>query len=508
MTRRLAAIFTALAALTAPIAHADAMQEKAVSAIFDQIATDPLRLRIFLAEMPKGGDLHNHLGGSVYAESFLSWAAGDGYCIDETGTRLVPPPCPAAKSVERAQTDNPFAYGKLVDALSMRGFQQGVGRDEASGHDHFFSTFERFISLSDAHVPQIMAETRRLAADDRVSYLEEMFNPPAPIAFARGASADPLDQAGLASAYARNRASLNAVVDLAARQLDAEEEGARTRLGCATPAAEPGCAVTVRYLAYGLRDFPPAQVFRLLSAGFALAAKDPRVVGVNLVQPEDWPVALRDYDLHMAMIRFLKQRYPGVHVSLHAGELAFGQVPREALRDHIAKALDAGAQRIGHGTDIALEDGARATMQRMARDNVAVEINLTSNAVILGVKGREHPMRLYLAEGVPLVLSTDDAGVLRTDMTNEYVRAVREQGLRYPDLKRLARASLNYAFISGASLWKGDKVGAIVTPCAASLESSTCESFLANSEKARLQVNLEKSFVKFEMHQITMSNIN
>jgi hypothetical protein len=36
----------------------------------------------------------------------------------------------------------------------------------------------------------------------------------------------------------------------------------------------------------------------------------------------------------------------------------------------------------------------------------------------------------YRAHGVPVVLSTDDEGVLRTDMTNEYVRAVREQRRR------------------------------------------------------------------------------
>ena len=26
-------------------------------------------------ELPKGGDLHNHLGGAVYAESMIGWGA-------------------------------------------------------------------------------------------------------------------------------------------------------------------------------------------------------------------------------------------------------------------------------------------------------------------------------------------------------------------------------------------------------------------------------------------------
>jgi adenosine deaminase len=89
-------------------------------------------------------------------------------------------------------------------------------------------------------------------------------------------------------------------------------------------------------------------------------------------------------------------------------------------------------------------------MARMAREGIAVEINLTSNDVILGVKGEVHPLGLYRRHGVPFVLSTDDAGVLRSDMTAEYVRAVREQGLSYRDLKQASRNSLTYSFLPPA----------------------------------------------------------
>ena len=114
-----------------------------------------------------------------------------------------------------------------------------------------------------------------------------------------------------------------------------------------------------------------------------------------------------------------------------------GLVPPRDLAFHIRDAVEvAGARRIGHGVDISYETDARALLKRMARDRVAVEINLTSNAVILGVKGRDHPLSLYREAGVPVVLSTDDEGVSRSDMTNEYVRAVTEQSLRYADLKQ------------------------------------------------------------------------
>ena len=47
-----------------------------------------------LQRMPKGGDLHNHLSGAVYAESYLRWAAQDGKCIDSGGVITLPPCSP------------------------------------------------------------------------------------------------------------------------------------------------------------------------------------------------------------------------------------------------------------------------------------------------------------------------------------------------------------------------------------------------------------------------------
>ncbi|WP_216593427.1 hypothetical protein [Sulfurospirillum barnesii] len=38
------------------------------------------------------------------------------------------------------------------------------------------------------------------------------------------------------------------------------------------------------------------------------------------------------------------------------------------------------------------------------KEHAAVEINLTSNAFILGVEGAKHPYPLYAAYGVPLVI--------------------------------------------------------------------------------------------------------
>ena len=59
---------------------------------FNTIRLDQVALRQFLQKFPKGGDLHNHLSGTVYAESYLDWASKDGKCFDITTSSISNPP--------------------------------------------------------------------------------------------------------------------------------------------------------------------------------------------------------------------------------------------------------------------------------------------------------------------------------------------------------------------------------------------------------------------------------
>ncbi len=105
--------------------------------------------------------------------------------------------------------------------------------------------------------------------------------------------------------------------------------------------------------------------------------------------------------------------------------------------------------------------------------------------------------------GVPVALATDDEGVSRSDMTHEYLRGVEDQNLSYTDLKRMARTSLEHAFVSGGSLWSDGKSFAPVKECYGAIQhgaapSPACQKFLDSSEKARLQLKLEQQFREFE----------
>lgn len=132
----------------------------------------------------------------------------------------------------------------------------------------------------------------------------------------------------------------------------------------------------------------------------------------------------------------------------------------------------------------------------MASRKIAVEINLSSNDLILGVRGDEHPLPVYLKTGVPVVISTDDEGVSRSDLTQEYARALRSYPIHYRDLKNIVRNGLEYGFLQGKSLWADSTYAKKVAACTKS--GPACDSFLGTSEKARLQWKLEQDFQAFE----------
>jgi adenosine deaminase len=183
----------------------------------------------------------------------------------------------------------------------------------------------------------------------------------------------------------------------------------------------PGCRVTYRFIGQVLRSSPPDDVFFQTALAATMIRAEPLVVALNLVQAEDDLVARRDYTRHMQIVAFLASDVP---VALHAGELWLGLVPPPDLTFHIRQAIEiGGARRIGHGVSFPFEHDAQSLLAEMRRWQITVEINLTSNDKILGVRGKDHPLPAYLAAGVPVVLSTDDPGVSRINLANEYFRA-------------------------------------------------------------------------------------
>ena len=473
---------------------------------------NPLQLRHFLLGMPKGGDLHNHLSGAVYAESWIRAGAEDHLCVDvaklafvkaagPTDGGLEQPACGEGKVPATTVYKDQHLFDALVDAFSMRGFVPSPG---VTGHDHFFDAFAKFNGTDHRHLGEWIDEVATRAAAQNEQYLELMHTPEFTHSAALAMQIGWQEDFGKFRKELLERGLREDVVP-ASTALDEADTLRRAREHCDLKVADAACGVQVRYLCQVLRGLPKPMVFAQTLMCFETAAVDARFVGINYVMPEDGYTAMNDYALHMRIVAFLHALYPKTHVSLHAGEIAPGFVPYEGLCCHIRLAVEqAQAERIGHGIDIMYENKPHELMKEMAANHVMVEINLTSNDMILGVSGKDHPFPLYRMFGVPVALSSDDEGVSRIDLTHEYVRAAESYDLHYADLKKMVRTSLEHSFLRGASLWSApDEFNHAVSVCSqgplgGEKFSSRCADFLGSNEKAGQQWELERRFRAFE----------
>ena len=521
------------------------LPERGAERAFQAARSSPLALNAFLERMPKGGDLHMHLSGAVYAETFIRDAVADHLCVDPKllslvknvgTTRSIPPQPVCAEGDVSAATayKDQHLYDALVDSFSMRGFVPTSG---TSGHDQFFGTFGRFGAINGSHLGEWLDEVASRAAAQNEQYLEIMHTPtfshaaklgveigwPEPRSTTpdTGGAGTPayLDPQPLAGTSPTELSALRDKL-LAAGLRDevatdhaefADALAARDRIeSCGQAAAARACSVEIRFLFQVLRAFPPEQVFAQTLLAFEVAAYEaaqphPLVVGINFVQPEDARLAMSEYTRQMRMLEYLHGIYPQVHISLHAGELAPGLVPPAGLRFHIRQAIDIGhAERIGHGVDVMFETEPESLLKEMAERHIMVEINLSSNDGILGVSTNHHSFPEYRAAHVPVALSTDDEGVSRIDLTHEYVRAAIDFSLTYLDLKTMARTSLEHSFLPGASLWQvRDDFAHPVRACSGQpLGSETpapaCTAYLQNNRRAAQQWELEHRYSVFE----------
>ncbi|GKQ37877.1 adenosine deaminase [Streptomyces sp. A012304] len=476
--------------------------ETGAAAYMDAVRGDRRLLRDFFRRLPKGGELHNHLSGAVRTEYLIELAAEDGLCVDTATMTAVAPPCGAGtRPAADARTDRAF-HDAIVRAWSMQDFPPG-----GNGHDHFFDAFGKFGEVTWRHRGKLLAQVANDVATQNQFYLETMVSPASD--GAKNLATEVGWDADLARLHGKLTAGgkLDELVAEARKEADDADAEFRAAARCDSGSPQPACRLPVRWISQVSRGSSPERVFTQMALGMRLAERDPRFVAVNLVQPEDWDSSLAHYSLQMRMLNHLRGVYPKAHVTLHAGELWPGLVKPEHLKSHIKEAVDvARAERIGHGVDLVHEDDWQRTARTMAEREIAVEVPFTSNAQILGVRGDSHPFRTYRAHGVPVVLATDDPGISRIDISHEYQYAAATYGLTYPELKDLARASLEYAFLPGASLWRGNPTrdGYRTTAACRSARPGAadpgpaCRRLLDTSPKAAAQWRQETAFRRFE----------
>ncbi len=462
MQRKFITAVTAAAMLAGAGGAASAANEDIVKRHFATLVAGAqpktAELTMFLTMMPKGGDLHHHYSGAIYAEQYLEWVDRQGYCVSKTNFRITTDK--AAVAAEGAKpaglrtcvsgrdlvADND-SYRELLQKWSTLDFYNH-GADQRPPDQTFFDTFGYFGPVASTNTAEGLRTLKARAIAENLAYIETIFEL-APIT----ADAD-FDK--LVASPGFDPAQLDAALGALTARLEANPAFAKGIADYVANVEASSAGIddehfTMRYQPYVLRFLSPSVVFSQMLASARLAKASPKIVGVNIVGQESLNVSMRDYSLHMRMFRFLKAKYPDVKTALHAGELKLGIVPPEGLTFHIGEAVNvAGANRIGHGIDIAHEKNALAILRTMRERRIPVEINLTSNEFILGVKGADHPVELYRKHGVPFVISTDDAGVTRHNLSNEYVLFATRYKTDYAELKRLSYDSIRHAFLGEA----------------------------------------------------------
>jgi len=393
---------------------------------FKASATDK-ELHQLLYEMPKGGDLHQHLSGAMFSKWWLDLALNarrDGY---EYYTRVELRNCrqygydafgpqsvnlmfhnlerinyEALSSCEKSQY-LPLAEMSKIQAQA---WLESIRLDKShEGRDEFFETHWQRLGDLTAN-PWIRAEgiflNMRAFADEGLLYME----PQVATDGYRTARGKPIAPEQVAAIF---RARLN--------QKDALATG-----------------VTVRFQQAVLRFLPDAE--QRLEQTYQFVASNWPWVGVNLVGREDNDKGYPLRFLHT--LRALRQKYHGVRLSIHAGEV-------DEPNSHVRDTLLLGADRIGHGLNLITDP---QTMLLMRHGPYLVEINLISNLLLEYIDHyQSHPFPEYLRTGIPVALSTDDRGMWDSTMTDEFFVAVKEFNLSWSEIKQLSRNSISYSFL-------------------------------------------------------------
>lgn len=393
-----------------------------------QTASDA-QLYQFLYELPKGGDLHNHLSGAPRSEWWWDVAVNadvnggyeyftktlinlcSGFGTNEFGLdqKLL-----LFKTIQKSNFDKLSECEKAeykplhtLNEEEKAAWLDAIRLDKPhEGRDEFFQAhWQRISDMQDN--PYMMAEllvrNMQAFANEQVSYLEIMESPLGKI-YPDGS---PIELDKVAQIFRERLA-----------KQDAKQTG-----------------VTVRLQAWILRFIPPAE--QLLETLYAFVDRNRDLyVSVNMVGREDNG---KGYPLRfLTTLRKLRAQYPTIPLAIHGGEV-------DEPNYHVKDTLLIGAQRIGHGLNLITDPD---TLLLMRNSHYLVEINLISN-LKLGYVNQfiDHPFPEYLRTGIPVALSTDDRGMWDSNLTDEYFVAVKEFNLSWDELVTLGRHSIEYGFV-------------------------------------------------------------
>jgi adenosine deaminase/aminodeoxyfutalosine deaminase len=192
--------------------------------------------------------------------------------------------------------------------------------------------------------------------------------------------------------------------------------------------AAAGSEITVFWILDAIRHFGPEHGMKVARLAAERSQDGVAAFGIGGDEargPADWFGEV-----------FAFARSQGLRLTAHAGETCGPE--------SVWKALEIGAERIGHGISSVRDPG----LLRYLRDRgIPLEICISSNVATGAVASlAEHPIRRIYDAGVPIVINSDDPAIFGCTLTGEYELAREQFGFTDEELSKLARNSFQYAF--------------------------------------------------------------
>ncbi len=378
----------------------------------DRLRGNPVQVRQYCEELPKGGMLHVHASGTRDLQTIE-------VLLDELDPLVDGAALEASANNGTTTMLYPVEVERLLD-LPVGNYLEQSDDDQAFIRELFFlpedpptHPFERFEAIFSINRILLNGDpTRRLWVDEKTH----------------------LDFLHRAASLGVTYVEFTDVMTVNDPRQDLLARWAEEWL------AETG--ITVRWNVAFVRLLPPevnAATTRQLIETLE-ARPSPEIVGIDLLANETNAPALETgQGIYVPVRAADDEGRIDLRRTMHSGELGLTANPRDAIL--------LGADRLGHG--VKLEDDPVALEFARRHRDLAVEINLVSNLLLRAVDSLDdHPFLRFLRLGLPASLSTDDEGMFRTEIANECVVAIEHSDVTHAELKTMSFNSIATSFAS------------------------------------------------------------
>ncbi|WP_342271472.1 hypothetical protein [Candidatus Tisiphia endosymbiont of Parasteatoda lunata] len=135
-------------------------------------SNDMAELNMFLSLLPKGGELHHHFSGAIYAENYLDIINKAGFCIDKNSYHVQKnKPNKTCLNITALQ-DNYDLYTALLSRWSYGRFFYDPNYTQEDGLKHFFNVFGYLAPIEAVDVKSSLTLLKARAKSENIDILK------------------------------------------------------------------------------------------------------------------------------------------------------------------------------------------------------------------------------------------------------------------------------------------------------------------------------------------------